>query len=106
MNSLMEKQLDDLQQENASITSALKESHSLCELLLHIVNITCCTVDRQSDGYEQAKNDNTRLCEQLSSAQEHDKTVSSELAKKKLDINELEKRLQFEQEEKCNKVSV
>ena len=33
MNALMEKQLEDLQQENASITIALKESHSLCKLL-------------------------------------------------------------------------
>ena len=63
-------------------------------------------MDRQSDGYEQAKSDNTRLCDQLSSAQEHGKEVSSELAKKNSDINELEKKLQLEQEEKCNKVSV
>jgi len=63
-------------------------------------------VDRQSYGYEQVKSDNTRLCDQLSSVQEHGKEVSSELAKKNSDINELEKRLQLEQEEKCNKVSV
>ena len=63
-------------------------------------------MDRQSDGYEQAKSDNTRLGNQLLSAQEHCKAVSDELAKKNFNINELEKKLQLEQEENSNKVSV
>lgn len=108
MTALLEKQIEELQKENASIAGALKDSSALREWNC-ITYITCdieyChTVERQTDSYEQTKSNNASLHEQLTAAKNHIEALSVELAEKGDELAQLEKKHQQQEETHSKKV--
>lgn len=107
LTALLEKQIEGLQKENASVAGALKESSSLRESQFVTHNIKymcCCTVERQAESYEQTKSKNVSLLEQLTAMKHHNETVSTVLAKKGDKIAQLEQKYQEEKDVQSKKV--